>query len=134
MQSISGTWQLVDTECIADDNSSLAPPYGGGEHCMGLLSLGEDGRMICVLCDSRPEIPADQTREYNFYCGTYRFDGRRLSTRVDATADPAFLGTDQIRDVTFEGDVMVLQPIKNNGTVSVGQRVLRWIRVANAPR
>jgi hypothetical protein len=53
---------------------------------------------------------------------------------VDATADPAFLGTDQIRDITFEGDVMVLQPIKNNGPISDGQRVLRWIRVADAPR
>jgi hypothetical protein len=101
---------------------------------MGLLSLGEDGRMICVLCDSRKDMPAGLAREYNSYCGTYRFDGGQLSTRVDATADPAFLGTDQIRDITFEGDVMVLQPIKNNGPISDGQRVLRWIRVADAPR
>ena len=129
VQSITGTWQLIDTQCIAEDGSGLAPPYGGAENCMGLLSLREDGRMICVLCDSRKEMPAGHAREYNSYCGTYRFDGKQLSTRVDATADPAFLVTDQIRDITFEGDVMVLQPIKNNGPVSDGQRVLRWTKV-----
>lgn len=96
---------------------------------MGLLSFREDGRMICVLCDSRKELPVDQSREYNSYCGTYRYDGKQLITRVDATADPAFLDTDQIRDITFENDVMVLKPIKNNGPISDGQRVLHWIRL-----
>ncbi len=129
MQSITGTWQLIGTECIGEDGSSLAPPYGGGENCMGLLSLREDGRMICVLCDSREAMPAGQPREYNSYCGNYHFDGNQLVTRVDATANPAFLGTDQIRDISFEDDVMVLRPIKNNGPISDGQRVLRWIRI-----
>jgi hypothetical protein len=62
VQSITGTWQLVSTECVAEDGSLLAPPYGGAEHGMGLLSLGEDGRMICVLCDSRKDMPAGQAR------------------------------------------------------------------------
>lgn len=99
---------------------------------MGLLSLREDGRLICVMCDSREKMPADQPREYNSYCGAYQIDGKQLITRVDATADPAFLGTDQIRDITFEGDVMVLRPIKNNGPISNGQRVLRWTRLPDA--
>ena len=96
---------------------------------MGLLSLRADGRMICVLCDSRKELPAGQQREYNSYCGTYQYDGNQLTTRVDATADPAFLDTDQIRDISFEGEMMVLKPIKNNGPISDGQRVLRWVRL-----
>ena len=129
MKSIIGTWQLVHTECIAEDGSSLAPPYGGGDTCMGLLSLRADGRLVCVLCDSRKEIPDGQPREYNSYCGNYLFDGKQLTTRVDATADPAFFGTDQIRDITFEDEVMVLRPIKNNGPKSDGQRVLRWTRL-----
>lgn len=120
---------MVQTECIGKDGSALAPPYGGADTCMGLLSLREDGRLVCVLCDSREKMPAGQPREYNSYCGAYQFDGKQLITRVDATADPAFLGTDQIRDITFEGDVMVLRPIKNNGPISNGQRVLRWTRL-----
>lgn len=132
MQSITGTWQLVHTECIAEDGTALSPPYGGAEHCMGLLSLREDGRMICVLCDSRKSMPAGQAREYNSYCGTYHFDGKQLTTRVDATADPAFLGTDQIRDISFDNDIMILRPIRNNGPVSDGQRELHWIRQPDA--
>ena len=132
MQSITGTWQLIHTECIAEDGSSLAPPYGGGPTCMGLLSLRADGRMVCVLCDSREEMPAGLAREYNSYCGAYRFDGQQLITRVDSSADPSFVGTDQIRDISFENEVMVLRPIKNNGPVSNGQRVLHWIRLLDA--
>lgn len=129
MQSITGTWQLVETECIHENGHKLPPPYGGGDTGMGLLSLRADGRMICVLCDSRKELPAGQQREYNSYCGTYQYDGNQLTTRVDATADPAFLDTDQIRDISFEGEMMVLKPIKNNGPISDGQRVLRWVRL-----
>jgi len=77
---------------------------------MGLLSLREDGRLVCVLCDGRRELPSDKPREYNLYCGEYQFDGKQLITRVDATADPAFLGTDQIRDITIENEVMILRP------------------------
>ena len=132
MQSITGTWQLINTECIGEDGAALAPPYGGGDSCMGLLWLREDGRLICVLYDSRNEMPAGQSREYNSYCGSYQYDGKQLVTRVDATADPAFLGTDQIRDIAFENEVMVLRPIKNNGPISDGQRVLRWIRLPDA--
>ena len=28
LQSITGTWQLVYTECIGEDGAALAPPYG----------------------------------------------------------------------------------------------------------
>jgi len=132
LKSVIGTWQLIQTECIAEDGSSLAPPYGGGESCMGLLSLRADGRLVCVLCDSRTELPPGEPREYNSYCGAYQFDGKQLITRVDATANPAFLGTDQIRDISFENEVMVLRPIKNNGPVSDGQRVLHWIRLPDS--
>ncbi len=132
MHSITGTWQLVHTECVAEDGRKLDPPYGGGDTCMGLLSLREDGRLVCVLCDSRRELPSGESREYNSYCGDYQFDGKQLITRVDATADPAFLGTDQIRDITFENEVMILRPIKNNGPISDGQRVLHWIRLPDA--
>jgi len=132
LQSITGTWQLIHTECIGADGSSLAPPYGGSDTCMGLLSMRDDGRLICVLYNSSEELPPDQPREYNSYCGAYRFDGNQLTTRVDASSNPEWIGTDQIRDVSFDDNTMVLQPIKNNGPVSDGQRILRWIRLPDA--
>ena len=132
MQSITGTWQMVNTECIAEDGSVLAPPYGGTADCMGLLSFASDGRMVCVLCNSKVELPSGQPREYNSYCGAYQFDGKQLVTKVDACSNPSWMGSDQIRDVSFEGDVMILRPTENTGPVSEGQRVLHWIRLPDA--
>ena len=128
MQSITGTWQMIRTECLDDSGDQLAPPYGS-ETGMGLLSLRDDGRMVCVLCDSRAELPQNQAREYNSYCGAYHFDGAQLTTRVDASANTDWIGSEQIRDVSFEGEIMVLRPVKNNGPSSAGQRVLYWVRL-----
>jgi Lipocalin-like domain len=70
-----------------------------------------DGRMIAVLCDGRPQVPADEPdREYSSYCGTYSFDGTTLVTRVDAASDPSRLGGDQVRRTRFDGDRLVLMP------------------------
>ena len=99
---------------------------------MGLLSLRADGRLACVLCDSRLELPQGQGREYNSYCGAYQFDGKQLVTRVDASANPDWIGTDQIRDVSFENDVLILRPVQNSGPVSNGQRILHWTRLPDA--
>lgn len=129
--SITGTWQLIKTECIAENGEKLAPPYGGASS-MGLLSLREDGRMVCVLCESGDEPISGQTREYMSYCGFYLFNGKELSTHVDACVNPAWIGTDQIRNVSFRDEVMVLQPIKGTGPASEGQRVLHWIKLSEA--
>lgn len=126
MQSITGTWQLVNTESVAADGSLLAPPYGGASS-QGLVSL-RDGRLICVLCGTEERAPG-QPPEYNSYCGPYKFDGKRLITRVDACSDPAFMGTDQIRDVSFDGEVMVLRPAEGTGPADKGQRILYWIKL-----
>jgi len=120
MQSITGTWQLVHTRCVADDGQLLPAPYAGNT-AMGLVSLRPDGRMICVLCDSRHDLPADSDREYNSYCGHYRYDDNQLITRVDASANAAWLGGDQVRDVSFEGETsQYLQAGSNVFTMAAG--------------
>ena len=131
MQSITGTWQLIHTECIGTDGSALAAPYGG-DSAFGLLSMRADGRLICVLYNSSAELPSDEPREYNSYCGAFTFDGKKLITRVDASANPDWIGTDQIRDVHFDAEIMVLRPVKGSGPVTKGQRVLRWVRLPDA--
>ncbi|MEZ5661118.1 MAG: lipocalin-like domain-containing protein [Burkholderiaceae bacterium] len=109
MLDLIGTWELVRTTSTAADGSPMPPPYGG-DAAMGVISFRDDGRMVCVLCDSRARIPGDQPREYNSYCGTFSFDGRQLTTSVDASSNPAWFGTDQVRDVAVEGDLLVLRP------------------------
>jgi hypothetical protein len=107
--SLVGTWALVRGTLTASDGTPRPNPYG--PMGMGRVSFTADGRMVAVVCDSRPELPAGATREYNSYCGTYTFDGNRLITKVFANSDPSRLGADQIRDIHFEGKYLIMRPL-----------------------
>ncbi len=131
MNDIAGTWRLVRTRAFTDDGGERPAPYGG-DTGMGVVVLGTDGRMIAVLCDGRSSLPDGAPREYNSYCGNYSFDGQQLVTRVDAASDPARMGTDQIRDVRFEGEFMVLRPPSREMDGGLEHRELYWKRVADA--
>lgn len=130
MPDIVGTWRLVRGSATDGDGNLLAPPYGG-EKAMGRVTLNADGRMMAVLCDGRPEIPAGETREYTSYCGNYTFDGKQLVTRVDAASDADRMGTDQVRDVHFDGDLMILRPPMKAYGAKVQQRELAWEKIAD---
>lgn len=131
MNDVIGTWRLVKARATTMDGKPAAPPYGG-EKAMGRLVLEKDGRMMTVVCDGRPTLPAGETRGYASYCGNYTFDGKQLVTRVDAASDPARLGTDQFRDVRFEDGLMVLcPPPRTIGGQSL-QLEIYWARIAAA--
>lgn len=129
MVSIVGTWRLVRAESVGADGQQLPPPYGG-DKAMGRVTFNADGRMMAVLCDGRPTLPEGMTREYNSYCGNYVFDGKQLVTRVDASAAATRLGSDQVRDVTMEGTLMVLRPPRRAYGDRVEQRTLWWEKIA----
>jgi hypothetical protein len=99
---------------------------------MGFVVFNADGRMMAVLCDGRRELPHGTPRDYSSYCGNYTFDGSRLITRVDAASDPARIGSDQIREVRFEGECLVLRPPPRNTAGGPEQRELTWERIAPA--
>src|ERR1700722_13627380 len=128
MTSVTGTWRLVRAIARDSEGRELPVPYGG--QGMGRLALGADGRMAAVLCDARRAIPDNGKREYSSYCGNYSFDGTRLVTRVDAASDPARLGSDQVREVSFAGDRMILKPPPRQTEAGEEHRELTWERIA----
>jgi hypothetical protein len=128
MDSIVGTWRLVRAVARDVDGKDLPEPYGG--QGMGRVMFSTDGRMMAVTCDGRHSLPPDVARDYSSYCGTYTFDGARLVTRVDAASDPSRIGSDQVRDVRFEGGYMVLRPPPRVYGGSVAQRELYWEKIA----
>ena len=131
MTGIVGTWRLVRGTATAADGTALPPPYGG-EKAMGRVTFNADGRMMAVLCDGRATLPAGTEREYNSYCGNYTFDGKKLVTRVDAAKDPGRIGGDEVRDVHFEGRLMVLRPpFRATGARQAEQRELFWEKIAD---
>ena len=128
MPSIVGTWKLVRATAKDANGKPLPEPYGGKG--IGRVVFTADGRMQSVVCDGRREIPSGQSRDYNSYCGNYSFDGTRLITRVDAASDPSRIGSDQVREVSFDGDRMILRPPPRQTEAGDEYRELTWERIA----
>ncbi len=130
MTSILGTWRLVRGETTDEEGRRAQPPYGGAK-AMGRVTFNTDGRMMAVLCDGRPILPDSGPRLYASYCGNYTFDGQRLVTRVDACSEPERMGTDQVREVRFEGNLMVLRPPVREEYGRRVQRELWWEKISD---
>lgn len=130
MIDLIGTWRLVATESRTIQGDPLPTPYG--DNPTGIVTFRADGRMLAALCDGSAALPEGAAREFVSYCGFYTYDGARLVTRVDATSDPARLGSEQIRTVSEEDGLLVLQPpVETVGDIQ-RQRTLRWVRVGGA--
>jgi hypothetical protein len=128
--SIIGTWALLRGTCTAADGSPRPQPYG--PQGFGRVSFSPDGVMVAVVCDARKELPRGVEREYNSYCGTYTFDGKRLVTKVFANSDPRRLSADQVRDISFQGEFMIMRPPPSTEPGRVGdQREVWWEKIAN---
>ena len=128
MPSIVGTWKMVAAAARNRDGNALPAPYGGKG--MGRVMFNAEGRMMAVTCDGRPELPPGASRAYSSYCGNYTFDGSRLITRVDAASDPSRIGSDQVREVSFDGDRMILRPPPRQTEAGEEYRELTWERIA----
>ena len=60
-------------------------------------------------------------------------DGKQLITRVDCCSNPAYMGTDQVRDVSQQNDLLVLRPpVRAYADRPLEQRVLYWERISDA--
>ncbi|MGE0766951.1 MAG: lipocalin-like domain-containing protein [Hyphomicrobiaceae bacterium] len=127
---ITGTWKLVRTKAEAEDGSAGRPPFGG-EQVIGRLVLDPSGRMMGAIMDGRTEIPVGQTRERSFYSGRYTYDGKQLVTRVDTSIDQDRIGSDQVRDVSFEGEYMVLRPPLRRYQGRMERHTLWWIKISD---
>jgi len=128
MRSIVGTWKMVAAAARDRDGKPLPAPYGGKG--MGRVCFDAEGRMMAVTCDGRPVLPPGASRAYSSYCGNYRLDGSRLITRVDAASDPSRIGSDQVREVSFDGERMILRPPPRQGEAGEEYRELTWERIA----
>ena len=128
MASIVGTWKLVRATARDGSGAALPEPYGGKG--IGRVTFTAEGRMQSVVCDGRTAMPPGETRGYSSYCGNYTFDGKRLVTRVDAASDPSRIGSDQVRGVRFEGDLVVLSPPPRRSAGKEEYRELAWQRLS----
>jgi hypothetical protein len=125
---IVGTWRLKST--IGRDDAGMVLPQPYGPLAMGLVVFAADGRMMAVLCDGRATLPAGEPRQYVSYAGNYTFDGKILSTRVDASSEASRGGGDQVRHVSFKDGLMVLAPPRRLYAGVMQHQELAWERIA----
>ena len=131
MSTVIGTWACVRVEAVDANDKPTTAPFGG-ENTLGRVVFTKDGRMSAAIMDARSEIPDGKTREYSCYSGLYTFDGKTLITKVDACSDPERMGTEQIRTVSFDGELMVLQPpLRSYGNKPAERRTLWWKKISD---
>lgn len=138
MESLIGTWRLVDWTVTVDD--TLTRPFGG--QAEGLLTYTTDGHMWATL-QRRDRLPlgtgtlAAATAEqrgsaaagYLAYSGRYTTQGDEVIHHVEFSLFPDWVGDDQVRLIGWEGDDLVLSthPQQTSSGRTVINR-LRWRR------
>ncbi len=105
---ITGSWRVVSYELEFQDGSEHRFPLGAHPH--GYLVFGSDGRMMAYLAaDGRKTPQTDEERSAAYrtliaYTGRYRVQGDKWITRVDGAWNVEWVGTDQERSFTLDGD------------------------------
>jgi hypothetical protein len=138
-ESIVGTWKLLSYWNVSSSGERSAP-YG--EHPTGFITYTRDGHMSAIIsADGRkPMSTLDRfsagTEErvaafstFLAYAGTYTFTGDKVVHHVQAAWLQSWVGTDVVRQVTMQGDKVILrtEPREFRGMSQVGE--LTWQRV-----
>jgi hypothetical protein len=106
--ALLGTWRLVSFGMEVQGHPDKTFPMG--KMPVGYISFMPDDRMAVVItAEGRKPAASDQERAalYNSlvaYVGRFRVEGDRWITTVDASANPAWVGTEQPRTFKIAGD------------------------------
>ncbi len=113
-----GTWKLVSNTLLDLEGKTLHPL---GEKPRGYLTLTPEGRFVAILAgetrkagDSVAELAALQ-RSFVGYTGRFTLEpnpddpqGLTLRNRVEVAWNEAWVGTEQIRYLSLQGDVLTI--------------------------
>ena len=116
-EQLVGSWRLVHFTRTILATGETVETFGKAPS--GCIQFGRDGRMMMLIAkDERPSPPdpekmTDQQRADLFrtmigYGGTYAFDGKTLTMRLDVTWNQAWTGTEKLRHVTLDGRKLIL--------------------------
>lgn len=125
--SVVGTWKLVSFSGVAANGEAK---HLMGDKPIGFLTYTTDGRMsVIITAENRKllSVPdriaapiAERAEAFSTliaYAGRYSMNGERITHRVEASAMPNQVGTDQVRTAKLEGERLILRtpPIVQGG-------------------
>lgn len=112
---LTGAWRLVTWRIDYDDRRPPTFPYG--RDAEGLLCYTADGWMSALIGRSnRPRLSAESVRSapaaerltafdsFFSYGGPYEVRDGQVMHKVVQALNPNFVGTEQVRDMTFGAD------------------------------
>ncbi len=105
---VEGVWRLVSFE--REYQAGGEREYPMGKSPSGYILFLPEGRMAVVItADGRKAGTAEAERAALYdtlvaYTGTYRIDGDRWITKVDVSANPAWVGSEQARTFRVTGN------------------------------
>jgi Lipocalin-like domain len=109
--TIVGTWKLVSV--VYEDVQTKERTPVLGEHPRGVQIATPEGRWLAlVTADGRPIPKSDAERAQALrtmiaYTGRYRVEDGKVITKVEAAWNEAWVGSEQIRLLRFEGNDIV---------------------------
>lgn len=134
--SLFGSWKLVSLVYEFQDGRPSVPLLG--EHPIGYLMLAPSGRMAAVLeGEGRKPAKTDEERSALLktlisYSGKYRIEGDKWITKVDASWNGAWNGTEQVRNYQLDGDKLFVtsmwQPNSTMAGNPVAHAIMEWAR------
>jgi hypothetical protein len=134
-QKIIGTWKLVSVVFEDQATKERTPVYG--EHPKGIQIATPEGRWLALMTgENRPVPKTDEERAQALktmiaYTGRYRVEDGKVITKVEAAWNEAWVGTEQVRAIRFDGDKLYIEsppmphPNVNNKVVRV---IVEWQR------
>jgi hypothetical protein len=112
-QKIVGTWKLVSVVYEDQASKQRAPVYG--EHPKGIQIATPTGRWLALMtAESRPVPKTDADRAQALktmiaYTGRYRVENGKVITRVEAAWNEAWVGSEQVRNIRFDGGRLCIE-------------------------
>lgn len=112
-RKIVGTWKLVSVAYEDQSTGERTPVYG--VHPKGVQIATPEGRWLALMTAEGRPVPqseADRAQALKTmiaYTGRYRVNDGNVVTKVEAAWNEAWVGTEQVRAVRFDGDRLLLQ-------------------------
>lgn len=112
-----GVWSLIDSVEVDSQTSEISRPRG--RHPTGMLIYSAGGRMCAIVTaegrktleggSGDTESSAALYHSLNSYAGTYAVSGSTITHKVLVASNPAWIGTEQMRQVQCENDVLTVE-------------------------
>ena len=112
-EQIVGTWKLVSV--LYEDAQTKERWPVLGEHPRGRQIATADGRWLALVTGEGRKVPqndaerAQALRSMIAYTGRYRVEDGKVITKVEAAWNEAWVGTEQVRAIRFDGDRLYIE-------------------------